>query len=192
VVLVTLAWPCVAHAEEPEDAPWNHEFSFDVVGGFGTPFGLLGGVVGVTPVPWFTVELGVGGTPSGPQLASMLRIRETKGEVRIGLGLGPSIGPRQATQIIDWADTVENVFTWDLAVRVNAEISLESRWGKAMELRGFFGVGMVANSPSACVNHDAEAGIAANYPCNTGISPSGLFTTVVPYMGLALGHWFGG
>jgi hypothetical protein len=192
VVIVVLAWPCVAHGDEPDDSPWNREFSLDATAGLGTPVGFGGAVAGLTLVPWFTIELGGGATGSGPQGALMLRVRESKGDVRVGFAVGPSIGPRAATKIIDFFDTVEDVFTWDLGVRVNAELSLERRWATGLEVRGFAGVGIVTNAASGCVQHDAEAGIRADYPCESGAAAGGLFTTVLPYIGVAVGHSFGG
>jgi hypothetical protein len=191
LVLVVLVWPCVARAEEPADSPWNRKFSLDAMAGLGTPVGFGGVVVGVTPVPWFTIEVGGGASGSGPQGALMLRARQPEGEVRVGFAAGASVGPYQSTKTIDLFDTSLNRFTWDVAVWLNAELSIEKRWATGLEVRGFLGAGAVMNSPNSCVHHDAEAGTGEDHPCDSGTSADGLFTTVVPYIGVAVGYAFG-
>jgi len=173
------ASPAPAIASDQGDV-WARRFAFDLQGGLGTPYGLLGASFEWTPVRFFTLAMGVGDNGVGPQLAVLPRVRLVLDRMAIALGVGPSWGPYTTSDgslgFFDpsWIGTYDGLW-------LNADLSVEERWPFGLEMRQYLGVATVAYAESV------QCQTAGSY-CPGAESQMG---KTLPYLGLAVGYAFG-
>ncbi len=152
--------------------------------GFGTPYGLTGVSLELTPIPWWTFGGGLGVSFGGPQLAMSTRVRYPFGHAALAFGVGVSRGGYKTVESwIDASWTKE----WAHAYWLNIEASVEHRWRTGLELRIYMGVGSLLN-PGSGECHPNLRG----YDCDGSGEPLGFLFSQngVPYVGVAVGHAF--
>jgi hypothetical protein len=174
---VTLWSALASGATPPESDPWTRVLAVDAHVGLGTPYGLAGLSVEVSPVRFFAIEAGGGHSGYGPQIAGMARLRIPFGADALALGGGVSGGDYSA------ADTfLEPMWSkdWSPAYWVNLELAYSHRWRNGFELRPYVGVTSLLNPGDAvCVPNN-----------NIGDGKCGNPATRLPYAGLAIGYAF--
>jgi hypothetical protein len=164
--------PAVADAPQPEASHdrWSAR-PIAVLGQFGTgtPVGLIGLMAEWNVTPYFAVEAGLGegggaDTAGGPQtqprpdplqLALVPRLRAPLGPVALSVGAGVSEGGYQTRGRLfaDWSET--DLWMWDHATWLDADVALEGRGASGFQWRVLAGVSSMTNaaSPDRCEPH---------------------------------------
>ena len=168
---------------------WSERrLALDAHAGLGTPLGLIGVSLEVTPIPYWTFGGGIGTSISGPQLAMSTRVRYPFGHGAIAFGVGASRGAYDTAE----AWLADSLWTrhWDHAYWLNLEVSLEHRWSTGVQFRMYGGVGAVLNPADGRCQPDQNNG---GHDCSFPGGPLGLLSfseTSVPYVGYAVGYAF--
>jgi hypothetical protein len=157
-------------------------YAFGEVGP-GIPFGLVGGGIGIAPIPQLALEMGGGGGTSGPQAAAMLngRIRVSH-YATLGLSTGVSAGPA-----LDHEPDLDSAFEesppryvkrWPWAFWSNTEVQLRLSYSEHIAMRYHFGVAIpFAMTKPVCEANDRIGAMA----CMSDRPP-----TLAPYLGFSL------
>jgi hypothetical protein len=122
------------------ESPWDKVFAFEGHLGVGTPVGMLGLTVELSPTRWLTVAGGGGIGISGFQWAAMPRLRliaHTRGSVQLGAGVSGG----GYTYHMPFADDWENQH----ALWVNAEVSYQFRAYNGFQVRPYLGASVMSN-----------------------------------------------
>ena len=196
VVALTLTalTPNTSWAARPESNPavigppnrWQEPVALEGHLGTGTPLGLAGVALDVTPVPWLSLNAGVGAGGSGAQFAGMARLRLAPAPVTGGIGAGVSAG-RYA-----WDNQCKVYYgpcsamlrmpdiyrVWNPAIWGNAEFFLEGRTAGRFQWRVYIGLGRILNAGSS----------SCTWQSIDGQRPAGCDgTPFLGYFGTALG-----
>ena len=196
VIMIGLA-PRVTSAASPEDNPavvappnrWQKQLAYEARLGLATPLGFAGVAVDVTPVPWVSLNLGIGQGGHGAQYAGMARVRLATTPVTGGIGAGVSAGRYQ------WDNQCKAYYgpcaamdrwpvvtrTWNPAIWGNVEAFLEGRAAGGFQWRVYLGLGKILNAAaSRCTWQSVD-----------GQRPNGCDEShFLGYVGTALGYSF--
>lgn len=141
-----LVLPLLAVLGGEPDAFSTHQLGLQLPLGIGMPTGLLGMALEWTPVPYLSLEAGVGWDrsfgllgdgKSGLQWSLMPRLRLPIAGVGISIGVGVSGGPYEWCDSCPWENGDQ--WDWSQAVWVNVEAALEYRWMNGIGLRALVG-----------------------------------------------------
>lgn len=189
VLLGALGLPRLASAESRSEraSVWDPPISVAVVTGLGTPTGLAGATLDVTPVRYLTVGGGAGMGVDGLQQEGHLRLRIPIGPVAVTFGGGVSSGPHVNHEgKILCAIAHEGVCwhrRWDRAWWKNADVAFEMRTSEGFELRAFVGVAGQIDTP--------ETECLVTRGSGKGACGGARTVAVLPYIGVAFGYAFG-
>ena len=156
IALLTLT-SMSALARDPSPA-WNDALAIEGHLGVGTPVGLAGLAVDLTPHPNVSFNIGAGQGLRAPQIAAMARVRPffiTPG-LAPGIGAGVSGGDTGTMHVMDFRQ-----LRFEQAVWLNAEVFLELRRGP-FHLRPFVGYARRVRY-SGCTYSDSNAD--TSLPC---------------------------
>jgi len=170
IVPLTMTWltPTTSWAAPPEVNPpglappnrWQKPVALEGRLGLGTPLGFAGVALDVTPVPWMSLNLGVGAGGAGAQYAGMARVGLAPAPVTGGIGAGVSAGQ------YEWSNQPKAIYghfsadlhmpsitrEWNLAIWGNGEVFVEGRSGGRFQWRVYIGLGRLLNaSSSTCI-----------------------------------------
>jgi len=138
--------------------------------GLGTPLGLYGVALDYAPMPWLSLNAGVGkAAVGGTQVGFMPRLRQVSGDVGLAVGFGVSTGSTQSPVVCFWGCGQR---TWEDVVWMNPELSLDVRSKTGFVFR-MFGGAQIPVSRGRCVSG-----------CYDQSAP---YTDTRPYLGVALG-----
>jgi hypothetical protein len=154
-------------------APYAH-----ATAGLGTPEGLVGVGVGVTPTDWSSVEVGAGmagfGNDSEPQVAVMASLRaQVTSITTLGIGSGVSLGAA-----FHWNDgslfqEPGSYKTWHWPLWLNTELQVRHALSDSSAMRFHVGLAKsIATGPTDC---------GANRYCREVE-----ITAFVPYVGIGV------
>ena len=138
-VFALIALSCLAGAPavaaEPSPA-WNDLLAVEGHLGLGTPLGLAGLALDLTPHPLVSVNVGAGRGLKALQIAAMARVRPffPKPGLALGIGAGVSGGDTGTLNFMDSRELYFEKATW-----LNGEVFLEVRRGH-FHLRPFLGL----------------------------------------------------
>jgi len=184
--------PSSSGAARPGPVWTQRRVAFDAHLGMGTPLGLLGGSLEVTPVAALTVGAGVGTSAFGPQVAGLVRLRTAprrEGSFYVGGGYSQGRYEQGLSNRYGIFSTFDGIFesmgehpptpwrSWQTARWLNLEIGADTRRASGLDARGFLGIANLLN-PNQNELTDDELG-----------APSPL--NVVPwviYCGMAIGY----
>jgi hypothetical protein len=175
--------PALVPARASAADPWGRIVALDVQAGLGSPYGLLGASIDVTPTRYLTFAVGAG-IVDGSRLVVMPRLRLPAG--RTGTAIAVGAGASYGSYSIDNGSCYGFICgvdpTWTAtfaAVRLNGDISVEHRARSGFEIRGYVGVGeIVAASKTGCSSNFHDS-------CPSGHDQLG---RVGPYVGMAIGY----
>jgi len=167
IVPLTMTWltPTTSWAAPPEAttaglAPqnrWQRPVALEGRLGLGTPLGFAGVALDVTPVPWMSLNIGVGQGAAGGQYAGMARVRLAPAPVTGGIGAGVSAGRYRWTNQCSALDGPCSALLqlpainrlWNPAIWGNVEAFLEGRSGGRFQWRVYIGLGRLLNASSS-------------------------------------------
>ena len=167
-------------ANEPIEAA-EHRWAVEVPIGLGMPTGLVGIALDWSPVPYLSLQGGIGGDRTfgllgdsgGFQWSLMTRLHPLMG-LGLSFGAGFSGGP------YEWCDSCpfENgdVWRWSHAFWFNFDAALEYRWQSGWAFRALAGGADLLNRDDVTCEEN-------KYQCS-GIAPAR--TSIQPYFGLVL------
>ena len=174
VALATLLVPRLVAAApgDPEATPaaatalppsrWQKPVALEGHLGVGTPLGLVGVALDVTPVRWVSLNLGVGHRTEGTQFAAMTRARFSPTPVTGGFGAGISggrytwstysflLGPRSEHASVDRE--------WKTALWGNVDFHFEGRSGGGFQWRIYVGYATLLNPNQSTCSFEAPDG----------------------------------
>lgn len=147
-----------ALASEPSSA-WSDVGAVEGHLGVGTPTGLAGLALDLTPHPQFSLNVGVGRGWIATQLAAMARFRPLfiTPNLSFGIGAGVSGGDTGTLKVQDFRE-----LRFEKAMWVNGELFLELRRGR-FHLRPYAGVARRVRD-SGCTYVDEQA--HTSQPCS--------------------------
>jgi hypothetical protein len=159
-VLIALSTLTSASALAHEPSPaWNDLLAIEGHLGIGTPTGLAGLALDLTPHPQFSFDVGVGRGFYALQLAAMARVRPfffTSG-LAPGIGVGVSGGDTGTVHVQDFRE-----LRFEKAMWLNFEVFLELRRGW-FHLRPYLGMARrIRHSGCTYVNEQADT----SQPCS--------------------------
>lgn len=144
----------------------THPVAVEAELGLGTPLGLFGVAVDYAPMPWLSLNAGVGKAAlGGTQLGFMPRLRWEGGGAGVAAGLGVSTGGT-VSPVVCFLSCGQH--TWSDVVWMNPELSVDVRSNNGFVFRLFGGAQVPVYGGT----------------CSTGCSP---YHETRPYLGLALG-----
>lgn len=174
-----------AETLEKRETVWDRPLSIALVTGLGTPNGLAGATLDVTPIRYLTLGGGGGMAIDGLQQEGHARLRIPIGAGAVTLGGGVSTGPYLnhggkalcsiAYEGVCWHRR------WERAWWKNVDVAFEMRTRDGFELRTFLGVaGQVDTPETECV-----------VTRGSGKGACGAQTiAVLPYLGVSFGYVF--
>jgi hypothetical protein len=179
--------PDLAAAAPASVSPWRKPFAIEGHVGLGTPLGLIGVALDMTPMPWVSFNLGLGEGVDGTQYEAMARVRVAPAAVTGGIGAGASSGKYASNSDSCWwsCAAIERFpYTyreWNTAVWGNAEAFVEGRSGSGFQWRVYVGIGRLMNASASTCSFGplgSPKPSACDAPMATG------------YVGTALGYAF--
>jgi hypothetical protein len=110
----------------------------------------------------------------------------------LAVGVGVSTGPYAATsEPTNFVPQQQTQWRWDRAWWFNGELSLEGRWQSGFELRGFIGLGSLANpTATSCNRYNVHDQSSAGPALTCDLTASGFLVAYVPYWGISMGYAF--
>jgi hypothetical protein len=184
IVIVTLSTLTSGSALAHEPSPaWNDVLAIDGHLGIGTPTGLAGLALDLTPHPQLSFSVGAGYGLIAPQLAVMARVRPFffASGLAPGIGVGVSGGDTGTLHVQDFRE-----LRFEKAMWVNGELLLELRRGR-FHLRPYAGLARRVRH-SGCTYVDEQAD--TTQPCSE-IDPSQVALLddwrTIFYTGVAIG-----
>ncbi len=173
--MIALSWLAGSPALAADPSPaWNDLLAIEGHLGVGTPVGVAGMAVDLTPHPQVSFNVGAGQGIYALQLAAMARVRPffIRPGLAPGIGAGVSNGDTGTWELMDFRSLRFQQATW-----LNGELFLEIRRGR-FHLRPYVGVAHRVRH-SGCTYIDTMTDPDTSQPCSE----------IEPGMIAMLDHW---
>lgn len=164
---------------EPEvstPSPYDRILGVEIIGGFHTPYGLIGANLRLSPIDWLTIDAGAGVGIDGVRVAGGVGLVIPQDHFAFTVRLGAAGGP------LSWESggLQPQRRYWSFSAFIDASLGLEYRWDEGITGRIFVGV------EDDVIDHADSCTTSSGSECDPalGSHPTRL------YAGLAVGYMF--
>jgi hypothetical protein len=198
-LLLVLGMPSMALADDPEpevsdqvEEPagpdpmhqrWDRLIGAEITGGIDTPFGVVGGLLNVTPLRMLRLDLGGGVSRDGGRFGGGATLVLPQDHFALTIRIGFAGGP------LSWESErqVHIREYWGFAGFFNSQIGLEYRFDEGILIRLYAGVETTLNDHSdSCSTSAPDASINFSAVC----SPTANSHPARLFAGLSVGYMF--